>query len=561
MNLKKYLAIIIIAVIIMVAVVGPAPIITGYSSNLKAFYDFTNGSVSDLSTNGNNGTIFGSPASTTSPKGDALLFTGTEYIRVNDSASLNFGSGDFAFSLWFKTASTQTNNTILDKRLASDQGYHFTLYTGKPCLQISNGTQSYNFWQGGSTISYNDNKWHFIEVSVDRDSTTGIKFYMDNTLIYTANPTGITGNLTNNVPLSIGKHRDYSNYNFVGSLDNICIYNACVTGVNTNAEYNTYYGHLHNHTNVSDGTGTPSQAYAYARDTAKLDFFGLADHSNMITSTEWTDIKNAANAYNSDGNFATFYGFEWTSSANYGHVAVINSDDYCSHTDAATDTFTELVSWLSTRDAVAFFNHPGRENGANREFEHFQTTPSNKFVGMELWNKTVGFSTFYYNDGYYTNDGGKNFFNEALTRGWKIGASGSDDNHTATWGTDTDSRMAVLSKSKTRASIFEALKAKRFYSTLDKNLSLSFEINGNQMGSTMSAGNNYSGSIKASDADSEIFTEYTFFMNDFPLSTMPVNSTTIDTGFTIGGGAGNYYYVRVKQLDGGEAISSPIFFN
>ncbi len=102
----------------------------------------------------------------------------------------------------------------------------------------------------------------------------------------------------------------------------------------TPVTYNVYYGSLHNHTNVSDGTGTPSQAYAYARDIAGLDFFGIADHAESISSTEWTTIKNTANSYNQDGTFVAFHGFEWSHST-YGHVAVINTTDYCKSSSAA----------------------------------------------------------------------------------------------------------------------------------------------------------------------------------------------------------------------------------
>ncbi|HEX3047688.1 MAG TPA: hypothetical protein VHY08_23250, partial [Bacillota bacterium] len=186
--------------------------------------------------------------------------------------------------------------------------------------------------------------------------------------------------------------------------------------------YSVYYGHIHNHSYVSDGSGSPNQAYAYARDTAKLDFFSLADHSHMIDNqAEWDSIKNAANTYNQDGSFVAFWGFEW-SSDNLGHVAVINSPDYCSAYDPATDTFPELLSWLSIRDCVAFFNHPGRQDWSGEEFSHFTTAPSDKLVGMELWNKSDAYNVYYYNnDGYYPNDGGKSWYDEAISRDWKIG--------------------------------------------------------------------------------------------------------------------------------------------
>ena len=135
-----------------------------------------------------------------------------------------------------------------------------------------------------------------------------------------------------------------------------------ILAVTTNAtavQYNVYYGHLHNHSSVSNGTGSPDDAYLYARDVAGLDFFGLTDHAEQVSSSEWTTIRNAAETYNEDGVFVTFWGFEWSSSR-YGHVTVINTDDYCSSVQLGTNTFDELVSWLATRDGAAFFNHPGR---------------------------------------------------------------------------------------------------------------------------------------------------------------------------------------------------------
>jgi hypothetical protein len=80
--------------------------------------------------------------------------------------------------------------------------------------------------------------------------------------------------------------------------------------------YNVYYGQLHSHTNISDGLGSPSEAYAYARDTAGLDFFSVADHDywfDDMTQADWETLKNTANRYNDDGTYVTFWGFEWTS--------------------------------------------------------------------------------------------------------------------------------------------------------------------------------------------------------------------------------------------------------
>jgi hypothetical protein len=58
------------------------------------------------------------------------------------------------------------------------------------------------------------------------------------------------------------------------------------------AAYNIYFGSLHNHSTLSDGDGSPSAAYAHARDVAGLDFFSLADHAeNLILTWPWEPSK------------------------------------------------------------------------------------------------------------------------------------------------------------------------------------------------------------------------------------------------------------------------------
>lgn len=65
--------------------------------------------------------------------------------------------------------------------------------------------------------------------------------------------------------------------------------------------------------------------------------------------------------------------------------------------------------------------------------------------------------------------------------------------------------MAVLAEELTRESIYNAMKARRFYSTRDKNLVLSFTCNGAQMGSRIAGSNNLVVVIEALDGDGDIF--------------------------------------------------------
>lgn len=324
--------------------------------------------------------------------------------------------------------------------------------------------------------------------------------------------------------------------------------------------FNVYFGHLHNHCNFSDGTLTPETNYEYARDKAGLDFFSLADHAESIDSTEWETIKNDADKFNEDNSFVTFWGFEW-SSDNFGHVAVIGTDDYCSSNQSATSSFEGLCDWLSTRDAMAFFNHPGRQNSMKKEFNQFAGTVSDKFAGIELWNKGDDFPLYYYNDGYYSDDNNKSYFDEALSRGWKIGAAGSEDNHYGPFSMEVECRLAILASKLTRNELTAAIKSRRFYSTLDNNLLLSFKLDGQEMGSTISSTKPIL-QVTARDEDGESFKELQLIdQNRSVVKTWSLNSSSINIKDKIEAKENGYFYIIIKQTDGSEAISSPIWVN
>jgi hypothetical protein len=347
--------------------------------------------------------------------------------------------------------------------------------------------------------------------------------------------------------------------------------------------YKVYYGQLHSHTYDSDGhtnpprSGTPAEAYAYARDEAHLDFFSVADHCSYpydpsdpsgkgndgLTVEEYKLLKETANQANSQ-NFVTFWGFEWTSDdtswggpatlLGKGHITIINSPDHCEADEPPTNDLNGLVEWMSdsTRDdCIAFFNHPGQYG---YDFDKFLFNYSDKIVGMELWNRDDD----YYDTNYY----GNGSWNDALGKGWYIGAAGSQDNHDADWGTLNEWRMAVLAQEKTRESIYDAMKARRFYSTRDKNLELSFTCNRAQMGSQI-AGGRLNVVIEATDGDGEIFSKIWLFKNGKKIKNWNPNITHPVVTTTVSGTKGDYFYVLVEQA--GEfkwaAISSPIFIN
>jgi hypothetical protein len=322
--------------------------------------------------------------------------------------------------------------------------------------------------------------------------------------------------------------------------------------------FNVYYGSLHNHCDISDGEGSAAYAYKKAKATSNYDFFGLSDHAEMMTSSEWNSLKENADINNEDGFFVTFWGFEW-SSLRHGHVTVVGSNNFSSSISLFTNNFSKLVNWVSSRKCVAFFNHPGDYDSPGPEFNHFDIAPSYNFVGMELWNDYSEFDRYFVNDGYHDNDNGLSYYDEALQREWRIGACGNEDNHNGSWGV-SESKMAVLASDLTRNSVYDALKSRRFYSTLDRNMEVSFKIQGQEMGSILHAGS-YKGEIRLHDADNELFTTVELFRNGMIQHTFYVNQTYPQLSFSIDASHGDYYYIRVSQQDGDQAISSPVFFD
>jgi len=318
--------------------------------------------------------------------------------------------------------------------------------------------------------------------------------------------------------------------------------------------YAVYFGDLHNHTEFSDGSGIPREAYDYARNKAGLDFFAVTDHCYNISQEEWERTRAVADSANEDDAFVALWGFEWTSDI-YGHSNVIGTDDYCSINDSAADSFDELCDWLSTRNGVAFFNHPNHRVYHGFSFDGC----SEKFVGMELWSMEDDFWTYYYHDGMITDDNNRGYYDEALLRGWRIGAAGGGDNHFSTWGTMNDYRLAVVAEACTRKAVMDALEHRRFYSTLDKNLRLSFRVDGREMGSTVS-GESHTLTVKASDDDGESFTNLVIYnMRHDTVVADSLETTNIDTSYFLTSEMPDYFYLKVTQQDEDEAISSPVW--
>lgn len=97
-----------------------------------------------------------------------------------------------------------------------------------------------------------------------------------------------------------------------------------------------YFGNLHGHTVKSEGSGTPLNAYRYARNKAKIDFLLLSEHNHssvaiISRNTKlYSDASNrnssvrAANSRNDAGEFVALYGQEFYTHSSGNHINVFD---------------------------------------------------------------------------------------------------------------------------------------------------------------------------------------------------------------------------------------------
>lgn len=339
--------------------------------------------------------------------------------------------------------------------------------------------------------------------------------------------------------------------------------------------YNVYFGYLHAHSHLSldaDQFGTAKDAYDGAR-AAGLDFFSLSDHAEYLALWPWEhkyeELKSAAEASNVPGQFAALYGFEWSNPL-LGHMSILNTTDF-THT-LKNFRVRGVFDWIAARPAAfAQFNHPGDYDYLGLEFRHFApyAKVANQMVGLETWNESFGLDDYFYDGGYET---GPSFLDEANRKGWRLGALGAQDNHHSDWGESNNFRTGVQAKELTREAIIAAYRARRFYSTEDKDLLMDFRCNGFPMGAVLTDIAEPAFTVTLGDRSGDEFQQVRLYRDGVLLQSADVNGNEVTVEFedatAKGGTRGHYYYVMATQTDDNdnnerndEALSSPIWID
>src|SRR5450830_205902 len=350
--------------------------------------------------------------------------------------------------------------------------------------------------------------------------------------------------------------------------------NTAASPVNTQAvwtftvgDYNIYFGGMHSHTNLSDGTGTPQQAYDSAK-AAGADFMAVTDHSNWFDgdsatvaanlaggpSTEWATLKAAADANNNPGTFVGIAGFEMTWSGGPGHINTFNTVGYDTRTHTAM-TLTAYYAQLALYpQSISQLNHPGTTFGTFDDFAH-RTAEADAVVNLVEVGNGEG---VVHQAGYFPS---YQYYQMALDKGWHVAPSNNQDNHKGNWMFANDARTVVLAPELTRDAIFEAIRQKRVYATEDKDLRVTYYLNGAVMGSSLDNPSTLDFSITFGDAETtDIITKVSVIANGGVVvaSTNP-NTNQGTWNFTMPTDPYSFYYVRIDQADTDVAVTAPVW--
>lgn len=203
------------------------------TEGLIAHYTFS-GDANDLSGNGNHGTNFG--AELTDDRfgnpNSAYAFNGMDsYISVPSSASLESPDTAITMSAWiysvgFSFIGDNFGPILMKSDLVGNNFmYRMDIYEEGFAAAINNWT---NFVTSETDIPMNE--WHHLAISF---CSTEVKFYIDNVLISEA--PFVCSIIPDNLPLEIGRDVPGALEVFNGVIDDIRIYDRCVSDEEINA--------------------------------------------------------------------------------------------------------------------------------------------------------------------------------------------------------------------------------------------------------------------------------------------------------------------------------------
>ena len=369
--------------------------------------------------------------------------------------------------------------------------------------------------------------------------------------------------------------------------------------------YTIYYGSFHGQTNDSDGGGAigscsssqpaqtgafgPDAAFPYAKG-AGLDIFANTDHNHYYDGSSSTNTGGSATAAKAryqrglqiaadysaaNAGFLAVYGMEWGVINNGGHLNIFNSNElfsweYNAQNELfgdryiAKNDYATLYSVMRAQGLIGQFNHPDSSgqfiiNGTDMAY----SADGDEVMVMSEVMNTSAFSSNT-TESETSRSSYEGSWKKLLERGFHVAPATNQDNHCANWGKSYTNRTAVLIPTGTalsKASLVDALKARRVFATLDKNSQLIFSANGKIMGERFDNAGALALNVGFYNPNGRTVVQ-TEIWEGVPgrNGTVTLLSSSPTATITPANGK-HFYYAKVTQDDGKVLWSAPIWVN
>lgn len=328
-------------------------------------------------------------------------------------------------------------------------------------------------------------------------------------------------------------------------------------------DYGLYFGQLHAHTNISDGSGTVEETFRFASTVPGLDFFAVTDHSESFdndlqgsldtdggsVSSQWAAGKAAAAAV-TGGDFVGMFGYEmsWPRTYQLGHIGTFATPGFQSWQQEGYDDYegslTRYYAALAAAGGIGQFNHPGTQNGTFQEFEGWSPDADRVMTLLEAGGEE-----------------GLRYYVKALDKGWHLAPTFNQTPRSSQW-IDTGARTAVFAEELTEEGIYDALRNCRVYATEDADLEIRYSMNGHFMGSQLELadmGETLELSVTLSDpTDDAIGTVEVITNGGATLKSQYLAESSGTLAFSLPAAPG-YYFLKVTQPDGNAALTAPVW--
>ena len=262
--------------------------------------------------------------------------------------------------------------------------------------------------------------------------------------------------------------------------------------------FNVYWGEIHGHTEMSDGSGGFEEMFRYARDEGRQDFAAAADHACYFTDNEWEWMQDIVNSYNERGDFVAVLGYEWA--GRQGHRCIYargRSLDLFRGMTCGEDTLDVVYEHFHNDENVVAGPH---HTGANGRMEFHDPTVERFIEVYSMWGASdrIGAPKAPLFPGANPLPA-----HEWLSRGAMLGFTGGGDCHEGKSGwtpDDPDGQgsalhgfarqlryrcglTAALMPELRRRHLIDALRERRTWATTGARILLDFSASGVQMGS------------------------------------------------------------------------------